>query len=414
MATTKWVLKLLSGTHSGAEMYLDMRSYRLGRSDTSDIIIRDETLPEHLLDINVEDQKLSLHCLSKDTAIYVDGLKHEKNSLAVKAYSVYSIGLLHFCFGETGAVWPVLKMPFYDDSKVDFKRSNVGLGKYWTSLRHSKVLLNCSFIFAFALISAIFNNSKLDAGIIRPIQAVDTIQSINDLGYDGLVIEKIAVTKDGIGWQIHGYVDTVVELAKLKRIIARQGIQANIDVRIMEHVLNSTLVLLKQFNYSGLVVSFSDNQGELTVSGVIADLNAWNKTKARLLSDIPGLLGIEDMVQTQEGRIELLKKWVNEERLDNDIVINAADGKLIISSELQLNENEAWNRIKQKFEEMFNENLDLVVMNNATPTLAIRSVNYGAIPYFILDSGRKYIQGAHVFDGFYLHKIEKKSVGCKL
>jgi type III secretion system YscD/HrpQ family protein len=389
-------------------MYLDARSYRLGRSDTSDIVVRDETLPEHLLDINVEEKNVSLHSLSKETSIYVDGLKHENDTLTVQKYSVYSIGLLYFCFGETGEEWPVIKMPTYSHTTTDIKRA--GVGGYLTSIRHSKALLNFSLIFAFALISAVFSNSKLDAGIIPQTIVNDSIQTINDMGYGGLVIEKIAYDGAGNDLQIHGYVDTAVELSKLKRTIARQGIHANIDVRVMAYVRKSTEVLLKQFKYSGLVVSFSDKEGELTISGVIKDLPKWNKTKARLLSDIPGLLSIKDLIQTQESRITLLKQWIDEENLNNDIVINAANGKLMISSELALNESVAWNRITQKFEEMFNDKLNLVVMNNARPTLAIRSVSYGEIPYFILDSGQKYIQGAHVYDGFYLHKIEKKSV----
>jgi type III secretion protein D len=413
MTTTKWVLKLLSGTHSGAEMYLEKRSYRLGRSDTNDIILRDETLPDHLLDIHVEAESLSLSCSGQDTTIYVDGLKHKDNSLSVTAYCVYSIGLLHFCFGESGAVWPSIKTPQYEDVKKAVKQRDVGIRKYLRSFRDSKICLNLSLVFAFALISAIFSNSKLDAGIIDTTIATDEIKQIHDLGYDGLIVEPINKNGEGYSWQIHGYVDRALDLSNLKRLLARQSINADIDVRVMEYIRKSTEVLLKQFKYAGLVVSLNDNDGELTISGVIDNLTGWDNTKYRLLADIPGLINIQDLVETQESRVELLKKWVNEENLDNDIVINAANGRLMISSELHLNDNEAWSRVKLKFEKMFNEKLDLVVMNKARPTLAIQGVSYGAFPYFITDSGRKYIQGAHVHDGFYLHKIEKQSVVLK-
>ncbi|MDG9672180.1 type III secretion system inner membrane ring subunit SctD [Hahella sp. CR1] len=431
MTSAQWMIKLLSGPHAGAEMRLENRAYRVGSADEGDIVLHDKLLPElaFTLDVGVDGVRLLREEANEtgnetNVAFLCEGREVDELDVKVDAYTIYSLGMLHFCFGPTNQRWPDISLPTprhaaesnasnlpaaaeseHAKDPVDKRQDNVRRGLP----RSSKLMLPVFLCFIAG--GVIFNSRFLDAGVIQPETSLDLAGIVaQDWRFEGLAVNPQTLSNGANKWLISGYVDTAAQAADLKRRLQALNAPFELDIRVMESVKRSTETLLQQFQLSHLTVSLGTQPGELVISGVETNLDNWLRQKELLLADIPGLTHIQDRVERPESRLNQLKQWLQEEGLDKEVLVNAQDGRLSITSDIRLEDSEAWRRVQRKFQERFGGTLDLAVIADARPTLAIRSVSLGAVPHLVLANGRRYGLGAHVSDGYFLEQVAKDAV----
>ncbi|WLQ16241.1 type III secretion system inner membrane ring subunit SctD [Hahella aquimaris] len=429
MTSAQWMIKLLSGPHAGAEMRLENRTYRVGSADDCDIVLHDKLLPDlaFTLCVGMDGVRLQREGENETSVtLLCEGRESDDPDLLTDAYSVYSLGMLHFCFGPAHQRWPDISLPTpYHAGETnpsnlpaaaESEHSQDAMGKRQESgrsglSRRSRLMLNLPVFMCFIIGGVIFNSRFLDAGVIPPEASLDLAGIVaHDWRFEGLAVNPQTQTNGANKWLISGYVDTAAQAADLKRRLQALNALFELDIRVMESVKRSTETLLQQFQLSHLTVSLGDQPGELVISGVEANLDNWLRQKELLLADIPGLTHIQDRVERPESRLNQLKQWLQEEGLDKQVLVNAQDGRLSITSDIRLEESEAWRRVQRKFQERFGGALEAAVIANARPALAIRSVSLGAVPHLVLANGRRYGLGAHVSDGYFLEQVAKDAV----
>jgi len=419
MAATQWILKLLSGSHQGAEMPLDARSYIMGRSEDCDIVLHDEMLSEQLFQLNVSDSGITLVKQGQCLPVYISGELDESETIVVTEFEIYTVGSLHFCFGIVGAVWPELILPVIGGSA----RVVEGKNKEPQGPRNGQVLLagnakvrvkviaNISVLLLFIVGGLMFGNGRLDAEEVLKKPTLDVIKMIQqELGFSQLSVERLDDNGNKQRWAIKGYVGTKGELALLKQRLQFDKVISTLDIRVMGDIKRSTETLLKQFQMQNLLVSYGNEGGELVVSGVHPNFSDWRRLKKLLIADIPGLRKVTDQVESQEGRVQRLREWILEEHLDDEVTVVIKNGRLSILSDIALEQSSAWQRIVDRFQVTYGSALDVSITLNGRPTIDIRSVSLGEIPYLILSNGRRYTAGSYVRDGFYVDKIDKNTV----
>ncbi|ABC30002.1 putative type III export protein YscD [Hahella chejuensis KCTC 2396] len=424
MTSAQWMIKLLSGPHAGAEMRLENRAYRVGAADDCDIVLHDKLLPDLAFSLIVEFGVVRLQRDVESIALTHVGREIEDLEIAIEPYGVYSLGLLHFCFGPADAAWPDIPLPTLHHTAesnasnlpaaTESEHSNDPVNKRQDSgrrglSRRSKLMLPVFLCFIAG--GVIFNSRFLDAGVIQPQASLDLAGIVaQDWRFEGLAVNPQTQSNGANKWLISGYVDTAAQAADLKQRLQALNAPFELDLRVMENVKRSTETLLQQFQLSHLAVSLGAQPGELVISGIETNLDNWLRQKELLLADIPGLTHIQDRVERPESRLNQLKQWLQEEGLDKEVLVNAQDGRLSITSDIRLEDSEAWRRVQRKFQERFGGTLDLSVIADARPTLAIRSVSLGAVPHLVLANGRRYGLGAHVSDGYFLEQVAKDAV----
>ncbi|OZG74363.1 EscD/YscD/HrpQ family type III secretion system inner membrane ring protein [Hahella sp. CCB-MM4] len=432
MSKAKWIIKLLSGPHAGAEMHLENRMYRVGHSDECDIVIHDRILPAEAFQLEVSDT-IRLLCEDESLVLSTHGSPMSERAIQIIAFEVYSVGLLHFCFGPSDSGWPEIQLPGLEnvagDNGDSAQKKEAGnsleviekrtastqqAGDGYGYFSRSKVFINLSIFVFFVACGVVFNSSRLDAGMVMPASIIDVNEVVlSEPGFEGLEAIHQPSASNSNQWLVRGYVHSFTDTGRLEKKLQTLNIQYDLDIRSMEGIQRSTETLLKQFDMDNLVVAIGVLPGELSISGVQQDLAKWQRVKALLLADIPGLTAISDQVENPESRLAMLQRWIREENLDKEVIVNANDGRLSISSEIQLENSEAWQRINRKYHDLFGSSIDVAVMADNRPVIDIRGVSLGSIPYVVLADGRRYGLGSHLKNGFYLELVQEDAVVLK-
>jgi len=420
MTSTQWIIKLLSGSHAGAEMLLENRNYLAGQADECDIVLHDASMPKKAFNLNVTEDGIQLECLNAN--LVVNGQPTNETNLNVKTYEVYSLGLLHFCFGMTNTSWPEINIPIEAEDKASpigdasvikgshSKKEKRHIG--WVGRPH--IILNLAIFLVFVVGSLLFNTRQLDARIVESTSVIDLADIVaRQWDFPNLSVSPIARSGNPSHWLISGYVQTANDAVTLKQFLQTVTVDVELDIRIMERIKQSTQTLLKQFGLEHLTVSIGKQPGELLIQGVVKNIDHWQRQKALLLTDIPGLINLVDKVETPETRLALLKQWIQEEDLDNAVFVDATNGHLTITSDNSLVNSARWQRIKKRFHARFGESLDLTNVSVHRPAIKIRSVSLGEFPYLVLADGRRYGLGAHIRDDYYLEQIREDIVVLK-
>lgn len=107
MAKEKYLLKILSGPHQGAEVALDEGELVIGSSQNCDLIISDTLVSGEHLKIVVMESGVSIVPLA--SPVYYDGEEISKDEyFPVEPFKFISVGSTHFIIGPVEGEWPAL------------------------------------------------------------------------------------------------------------------------------------------------------------------------------------------------------------------------------------------------------------------------------------------------------------------
>ncbi|PWU04982.1 MAG: hypothetical protein C5B43_03945, partial [Verrucomicrobia bacterium] len=109
MANEKYLLKIISGPHQGAEVALDEGELVIGSGQNCDLILSDTLVsPEHLK-IVVTDAGVSIVALA--SPVYYNGEEIVKDTpVPVEPFKFISVGTTHLVIGPVEGEWPALSV----------------------------------------------------------------------------------------------------------------------------------------------------------------------------------------------------------------------------------------------------------------------------------------------------------------
>ncbi|WP_461535821.1 type III secretion system inner membrane ring subunit SctD [Spongorhabdus nitratireducens] len=104
------LLRILSGSHEGAELTLEPGSYLLGQNDDCDLALMDEGLADEQLVIEISDTGIAIHNRAPDTQIFINGQPADTDA-SLNHFDIVTIAGLNFAFGPENEEWPELTIP---------------------------------------------------------------------------------------------------------------------------------------------------------------------------------------------------------------------------------------------------------------------------------------------------------------
>lgn len=465
----EFYLKILSGNHIGAEIPLEPGQYSLGKGKTCDLILTDATLhdTELVIQITAEGQ-FNIFPKQEEEPVYHNGQPNTK-PFTLSSFEVITTSNLHFTLGSADAEWPDILLPELqrperpvessdskeesddddfpsmddelpsigidvddddsfldlddDDSSYDLSDTeNAGdqednhpprpiISKKWL-IAVPGVLISLILISIILLLSdappeeeeALPVNFSEQAIIVR-----DELQQRN-VRIKNLPDNSILLT---------GYTATLKDKQHLQRNLRERGIPFSSQLVVMNELRANADTFLQNKGYNNIHLELDNTPGSLVMTGYIASVDELTLVINMLRQEIHGLVSIVDQVENQSSRFNTLKSMLRQKNLSARLHLSQKPNQITLEGHL-LDDEQVYNLndVVTLFRKRYNRNPVLVVATKSAngdsqaqgnqallPSISIRGISMGRVPYVVMKDGGKYLIGAKLANGYIIEDI---------
>ena len=452
---TEFYLKILSGNHIGAEIPLEPGRYSLGKDESCDLILTDDSLSSVQLIIDIaENGQVSLQSGDNSTSLLIDN-DAVGPSIQYRIFDVVQSGSLLIALGPSDVSWPPLSIPNAatnsappaasetptpsDPSEPEAVEIELSAGDFAEPFIEENSLdgdedrdddfddqseFNKKWLLAipavlvagvFLLIVATLNTSsepetQLKSTTESPIALAQKIKG--RLGLKDLTFKLLPDQTVFVG----GYTQTMQGKSDIQRALREQGISFKSQIAVMNEMRINAEQLLTSLGYKALELELDTTPGSLVLSGYVATSEELDKIVNALKQEVHGLISVVDQVENQVGRVNTLKSMMREKGLIPRIQVVVRGATIILKGHL-LDEGQVYdlNTIIEKFQQRYANKPaiqlatkypgSLSTDNQLPLALNIRGISMGKVPYVVLFDGTKYLTGAKLSNGFIIEDI---------
>jgi hypothetical protein len=115
------LLKVFFGAHTGAEVVLIDEEYLIGRGETCDLVLGDDSLADEHARIRFVNGRVTFTAV-ENSPVYLDGVPAESGEL--KPFQFLTLGGTHLAYGPSDAEWPELTLPVLQPIEFDDESDN--------------------------------------------------------------------------------------------------------------------------------------------------------------------------------------------------------------------------------------------------------------------------------------------------
>ena len=433
-----FVVKVLSGSHRGAEAALG-EGCLIGSGVDCDIILSDDGVAEQHLILDFDGGKVTMTVLAEP--VYVDGEAVIAKGRTVLPLQVISLGFAHITFGPEASDWQSLKLPLIrpeeereeqeepegeQDETMDIgeeaapppaaasvaaaagvdnapgavppPQSQHGHGFLWLGAGVSVVLLLAVGYYAFP---GVFSTPKKSAqnraaalAVAEPLTEVRKIIS----GYQGLKADKL-----GSVVRVSGFLRHNRDLGNLKEEIRKASLldRTRFSVVVGDEVVTT---LKSSLAAAGMSVEVELEGGTLELFGVVAD----KKSLRRVLKDSRfRSLTLKDETVTSDELIAYIRKLLGQKHFAGHIDMGTGkDGVLQVAGLVEEKDYTVWQEVEKALAKAYPL---LQVDDGVRPIpdqgFAVESVVVGPKSFVTLANGQTIAEGQPLKEGYILDKI---------
>ena len=176
--------------------------------------------------------------------------------------------------------------------------------------------------------------------------------------------------------------------------------------------------LLKSRGYKSLNLELDNTPGSLVLTGYVPTTDELTLISNTLKQELHGLVSIVDQVENQASRVNILRSMLREKGLSPRIHLIQKPNQISIEGHL-LDEEQIYNLndVVTRFRKRHGNRPVLRVATRSSsvpgnakpqtlpPSLQIRGVSMGRVPYVIMEDGQKYLVGAKLVNGYIIEDI---------
>lgn len=426
MATqqTPFLMKVLSGSNSGASVRLKVGEVVIGSSMSSDIILHDASIAEAHLRLKVSHDTIQLEILSPP--VLIDNIEVEAKEVLLKPFQVVTLGEVDFFISDPRKPGQRTSTDTDNDDHdntidaVPLHKSSVTAAEARNNLsgqlteRQTKkkrrsgilfLLLGVGLLLAtniYYFLPSLLNIAEQVGLRESPLEKAESI--VSTLNIDNLKVEgghRAAV--------ISGYVDTMEEKRKIMTRVGFSGAEG-VNYRIWSHdelVSNAERVAhaLGQVDIGFKALE----EGTLAAYGYVSNGEDWERLKMNIMDDVSGIQTIkDDGIQTLLTRKQALEQFIEKKGLSSRIRVTIDNNRIRIDGELTQNELNRWEDLYLEFQELQGKGPAIVErLYNARDRikLLIRSVSVGDTPFLVSKDGKKYMKGSSLGNNYFIKRI---------
>jgi len=469
MANQMWLLKLLSGSHVGAEIELAEGQYVLGSNEECDLVLADSDVLGEAAQIIIEDGNVTLNNLASNVDLYVDGVKQD-NSISVSPFLVVTMGSLHFAMAPEGSTWPQLNIPtigststssdieksvkqdaemfkssieqelIHDDiptldkkysrsqnQQLNNDKSNARpfskkkslidtIKDYYLKLgKNNKVV---AFILFFLIIfmvlflilwkatSPVVDTQHLAVSYVDETTTVKDEMELENVNIRELPDGSILLT---------GYIESKGTYSQLLHKLDEQQIPYNNNIVVLDEMLENAKAILVSYGYGDVLdVELDTYPGSIVLTGYLINSDSLREVEMFLQQEVHGLISLVQHVDFQNTRIKTLRSMLRSQGLDKKIKLLDQANEIVLKGRLtDISQGYHIKELVSQFRRKYGNNPKLTLnitipetdVTTMEPVLNIKSISVGYIPYIILNDGEKYLKGSKLQNGYVIEEI---------
>lgn len=442
MAREKYLLKIISGPHQGAEVALDEGELVIGSSQNCDLILSDTLVSAEHLKIVVNESGVAIVALS--SPVYYDGEEIVKDeNISVEPFKFISVGTTHFVIGPVEGEWPPLSTADVPSLKrieketteaeeKNFEEQEIetlegeggppletnvepevvltGFRKVW---RDKKTL----FIYGGSLIALIliilgfmFWGMSRSAEIA---EEADTQADISKVIANTQFPQTFTVDELNDKYTVKGWVKNNEERHKVETQFRKIG-NVTTDIKSQEQAMENVRDFFSAIK-APIVVSEIE-PGKIKLSGYFGDDKGWESAKADLSKDVPGFKLVKDEVWVPNKLYPIIAEVLGKHNVTEIVrFVPQADG-VIIKGMISKSDIP---RIKDtiiEFQTRVGE--DIPIKNQVIVAkeedlhldLDMDSIIIGKDAFIITKSGQRFYEGGVLKGGYKIEKIGRDGV----
>lgn len=446
MAQTIWLLKVLAGSHAGAELELSEAEYLLGSDEHCDLVFSGKDLAARHLQIQLRDEEVCIKRLEMESSVSVDGKEVKTDELVLHAFQVLAIGSLRFALAPVGEAWPELdKKPVVDsdpqkapqpedesitedEAKPDQSpepddpphhpnrpMARAGLSRHWLRLAVVAALLTVSGSVLHKHWSSwmpFFKHNELEnTEVANPVEELKKI--ITRMNFD----LQVGINPDG-GLRVFGY----VENDKERKFFLDQVKELNdgriaVEIKTFASIKRATRRVLSSFvtAQDQIEITAGNKLDQVILSGYVVDEDRWRQAISAIRNDVPDIEAIDNQVETLDKRMQFLRAMLSDYNFEQILFPKAADGRIILEGHMPGDRLSDWENLNSRFDELYHGMPKLVLSaqlgddGDWLSYFQVDAVSFGRVPYFTL-KGQKYIVGSRLENGYVVRRINKNSI----
>ncbi|MCW7551919.1 type III secretion system inner membrane ring subunit SctD [Endozoicomonas gorgoniicola] len=214
-----------------------------------------------------------------------------------------------------------------------------------------------------------------------------------------------------------GYTNTLKDKQNFLRNLSEQNIPFTSQLVIMNELRASADALLQNRGYSDIRLELDNTPGSLVMTGYVASAEELTNLIDMLKQEIHGLVSVVDQVENQSSRLNTLKSMLREKNLSSRIHLVQKTNLITLEGHL-LDDEQVYNLndVVSRFRKRYRDNPVLKVATRSAndnkdqkagllPSLRIRGISMGRVPYVIMEDGGKYLIGAKLANGYIIDDI---------
>lgn len=381
---TRWKLKVLSGSHAGAEMATEQTNIVLGSdSARADCVLSDCDFAAVACQLTLTDTDQVIKILS-DQVWYLNGKRQSAGIARIKPYQVIQVGGVAFAFGPSDVVWPVLTVPVVSRRRIP-----------WAGIALSGVLVVGSLSASLVVSTKYAKTRRTTAA-----------QLLEQLDYSSVTLQPL---NDRL--LLSGYVEDRESLQALKNTLAESQQPIEWQVYRVDSVQNAVTTWLAQHDLAGLDVTV-DTQGVAHIKGVMKDGLELAEISNSLQDDVQGLTRTDWQTARISGLIGWLQQAIRQQNLPG-LMVAESDEHIYLTGKLAEQEKPKLTALLERAAEQFGHQVPVkyqAFLLPDSPLPSIRAVSLSRTPYVVMSDGQKYLTSAVIGDGYTIREITDEGI----
>ena len=428
--TKKFVLRVLSGPHTGAEVDIGTQPSMLGKADTCDIVLIDDALQDQHVKFSIKDDKII--CTPQEGAtVFVGGIEtHEERE--VNAFQPIVCGTTLLALGPKDQIWPTVTVPELK-SEAEAEKAEEAKVKAETERKHKKKLLYLLLLGAgivllllgfFGILTHVSHKKEARRLAIEessfPIVALkESIEEVLDKHKVDAELVKISLS--GKRFVLSCYVATSREKQELEKELhqlPKVNFQS-IHIYVQEKIIEQTQALLNA--RQTLTAVAAARLDGILMKGYLQSIEQLPAIKNRLLTDVPGLNSVETALFSPDEVYELASNLLTQYKLMGLLKIQTVRTGLMVMGNLQASDEPRWKEAQKALKKSFRGICRVLsyvatVEPNAVKqmffpsTITTVSIPKHELPWIDLQNGDRYYEGALLPSGYKIKSVTKKEI----
>jgi hypothetical protein len=378
---TELSLKVLKGLNKDAVANFSSNYLIVGSSIDCDVILSGFDEEERFFEVSLTDGSLYIRVLHKRLNIEGRRIKPSGKLIPYELYQLINIDDCYVAVGEKEAEWP---LDIINSEYIDSLKSKSSFLPDITKIKELNLIPKS-------------DNQKILVALV----AFFTVGSV-------FLYTLKSHNTDDIQSDINENTVQLGSINSFKIVSPKPKSKRDIE---LEKIKNLAYGLLQTYGVNRIDLNLN-NDGILFASGYVGSNSKWERAKASILEDIDAIKEINtNNIETFKERILKLNTLLQKDGLKNSLKLKAdpENNRVIVSGELTNASTKKWKAVKNNFNSRYSGYPAL--KSNVTDIenslkLSIRGVSIGKTKYFTSTSGKKYMVGSDLGNGFRVLKIE--------